>query len=390
METPTGPDGGQSPPPQGPPIPSKPHGSTMEWIRHHQLVTGIGSLILVGVLAIAGFATFHAIAPASALLPGTPPGWTRLATVSGSQSRQTNVVLHGVQLQICWVVKGGSVASLSYAIGSPANGPTPLYGEDGSQSASGCLFDPGNDTGPEPFAVYEMGIGNYAVSLNEQLTPSQEAALNRQAAQQAQQQAQEAQQQAAQQQSAQQQQQLSDAEQAVNQAAQPVATALTDVEKDVAAVNTEIAAIQASLTAEQQVVTATQQSSAGVVAEGNTGTNNASCDNANGVQNDANGVQNDANQVQAGLNWLTTDLQSLQNDANSLVSAQQAYVAASGSVSGYTPQDEPSAAKISEVEAKGQSTFKTGTNVANTAMAQANQLVSQANTAAQTANNAGC
>jgi len=35
-------------------------------------------------------------------------------------------------------------------------------------------------------------------------------------------------------------------------------------------------------------------------------------------------------------------------------------------------------------------TFKTGTNVANTAMAQGNQLANQANAAAQTANNAGC
>lgn len=391
MTIPPGPQWGQFPPQPGPPFPPLPRSSLSGWIKRNKLATGAGSLVLVLVVAAIGFATYRSIAPANDLLPATPSGWTRLATISGSRSQETNVTLHGVQLQICWVAKGGSIASLSYAIGTPANGPTPLYGENGSQSTTGCLFDPGNDTGTETFAVYEMGIGNYAVSLNEQLTPSQEAALNRQAARQAAQQAAQQQAQAAQQAAQQQAQAQATAESNVDQAAQTVASDLKDVISDTATVNGDVSGVSTAIKQEQADLATTQQASAAVVAAGNnSNSGGSSCSNAYTVQSDAYTVQSDAYSVQSALGSLSNDLSTLQGDLSTLESDQNSYLSVASSVSGYTSSYEPSSGSITSAEAVAQAAIKAGSSVNTAGMTPANQLVSQAKAAARAALNAGC
>lgn len=105
--------------------------SFSNWVRRNRLLAGVSAGLSVLVVAWFGIIVFRSVAPPSDLLPSTPSGWTRLATVSGSRSAETNVWLHGVQLQVCWSVKGGDIASLSYEIGSPVNGATPLYGKGG-------------------------------------------------------------------------------------------------------------------------------------------------------------------------------------------------------------------------------------------------------------------
>jgi len=381
---PPGPEWGYTPLQGALPSPPKPRSSVTNWVKRNKLVVGAGGLVAVVVLALIGLGIYHSLAPANDLLPATPNGWTRLATLSDSQSSEIRVTLHGVQLQICWVTKSGSIASLAYAIGDPAAGPTPLYGEYGSQSSNGCVYDPGNDTGSETFAVYESGIGNYAVSLNEQLTPSQEAALNRQAAQQAARQAQQQQAQAA-------AQARANAESNVNRAAQTVASDLNNVTGDISSVNSDVSGVNAALQQEQTDLATTQQASAAVVRAGNnSATGGSSCGNANNVQGDANNVQGNANDVQGALNPLPNVLSQLQGDLSSLESDQQAYQSVASSVGGYTSSAEPSPANIASAEAAAQAAIKTGTSVNAAGMTGANQLVAQANAAAQTAENAGC
>jgi hypothetical protein len=104
------------------------------------------------------------------------------------------------------VIKGGAVQTLAYQIGTPFAVPTSVFDPSAAKNSSrGCIFDPGNDNGTETFQVIESGIGDYAVSLDEQLTPAQEANLRQLAEQQAEAQRRQEQQQAqAQQQAAQQ------------------------------------------------------------------------------------------------------------------------------------------------------------------------------------------
>jgi len=382
--TPPGPWGGQFPHQPGSPLPPTTRSSFSNWIKRNKLATGSGGIVVVIVLTLIGLGTYRVLAPANDLLPATPNGWTRVTTITSSQSAEQDVTLYGVQLQICWVVKGGSVVSLSYAIGNPLAGPTPLYGYDGSQNSSGCVFDPGNDTGSETFAVYESGIGNYAVSLNEQLTPSQESALNRQAARHAAQQA-------AQQQAEAAARARAKAESNVDQAAQAVASDLANVIGDTASVNSDVSGVNAAIQQERTDLTTTQQAAAAVVSAGNnSNTGGSSCSNANGVQADANGVQADANGVQGALNPLPNDLTSLEGDLASLEHDEQTYLSVAGSVSGYTSSYEPSSQNITSAKAAARKAIKAGTSVNNAGMTLANQLVSQANAAAQAANNAGC
>lgn len=355
-----------------------------DWVKRNKLAGSVIGLAFVIILIMIGSGIYHAVAPANDMLPSTPSGWTRLATISASQSSEQQVNFRGVQLQICWVVKGGSVVSLSYEIGTPSNGATTLYGANGSQNSSGCVYDPGNDNGVETFAVIESGLGNYAVSLNEQLTPSQEAALNKQEAQQAAQQAQQEEAQAVAQAKA-------TAEGSVDQAAQSVASDFSNATSDTASVNSVISSVNAALQQEQTDLASTKAASASVVSGGNNSASGGpSCSNADNVQSDADNVQSNADNVQSALDNVPDDLASLQKDVSSLRSDQTTYLSIAGSVSGYTSTYAPSLKSIASAEAAAQAALTLGTSVNAAGMTSANQLVSQANTAAQVANSAGC
>jgi hypothetical protein len=198
-------------------------------------------------MAVAGFAVWNAVAPPKELLPGVPSGWTRLAVISGSSSQSQDVMLHQVQLRICWVARGSQITDLAYQIGSPVAGPTVMYNPSTENNEShGCAFDPGNDNGSESFSVIESGIGSYAVSLDEELSPSQERALRQEARQQAQDQARAA------------------AEQAVNSAAVTVSSDLPGVSNDTANLKTDLSSLSSSLQEEQTDLTTTQQTSSSV------------------------------------------------------------------------------------------------------------------------------
>ncbi len=340
--------------------------SVVDWIKRIRVARAAIAIAVIIILVLIGNGIYNAVAPANDLLPSTPSGWTRLATISATQSSSSQVNLHGVQLQICWVVKGGSVASLSYEIGSPLAGSTVLYGQGGSQNSTGCLYDPGNDTGTEIFAVNESGIGSYAVSLNEQLTPSQESAINEQARQQA-------------------------AQQSVDHAAKPVASDLNSTQSDTAALKSDLASVASALQREQKDLKKTQQASAAVVAGGNNSASGGfSCGNASNVQGDASNVQGDASNVQGSLSFIPNDVTSLKQDLSSLKSDRQNYQAVVGSESGYTSAYEPSSASIQSAEAAAQVQLTAASSINSSATTAANQMVSQANAAAQAANSAGC
>ncbi len=333
--------------------------SVVDWIKRIRVARAAIAIAVIIILVLIGNGIYNAVAPANDLLPSTPSGWTRLATISATQSSSSQVNLHGVQLQICWVVKGGSVASLSYEIGSPLAGSTVLYGQGGSQNSTGCLYDPGNDTGTEIFAVNESGIGSYAVSLNEQLTPSQESAINEQARQQA-------------------------AQQSVDHAAKPVASDLNSTQSDTAALKSDLASVASALQREQKDLKKTQQASAAVVAGGNNSASGGfSCGNASNVQGDASNVQ-------GSLSFIPNDVTSLKQDLSSLKSDRQNYQAVVGSESGYTSAYEPSSASIQSAEAAAQVQLTAASSINSSATTAANQMVSQANAAAQAANSAGC
>lgn len=254
----------------------------------------------------------------------------------------------------------------------------------GSQSSTGCVFDPGNDTGAETFAIYESGIGNYAVSLNEQLTPSQEAALNRQAAEQAAAQAQQQQEQAV----AQEQAKVNNN---VDQAAQTVTSDLSNLTSDTSNVNNDISGVNSALQQEQTDLTTTQQASAAVVAVGNNAASGgSSCNNATNVQGDATNVQGDATNVQGALTQIPYDLRSLQGALNTLESDQHTYLSAAKADSGYTSRYEPAISSITAAETGAQVAIKAGENINASGMTRANYFVSQANASAQAAEAAGC
>ena len=72
-------------------------------------------------------------------------------------------------LAICYDVSGSSVGTLSYEIGFSQYNP--IYDSSGataSSNTSGCVLDPGNDSGQETFDVAMSGTGSYSVTVKQQ------------------------------------------------------------------------------------------------------------------------------------------------------------------------------------------------------------------------------
>jgi hypothetical protein len=103
--------------------------SEVGWWHRNVLAIGVVGGVLCALIATAVTLTVvRSVVSPSALLPSVPAGWTRLTTLSGSQTSETSAGLHGVQLRVCWAVQGSGVVSLSYEIGTPFAGPTQFFG----------------------------------------------------------------------------------------------------------------------------------------------------------------------------------------------------------------------------------------------------------------------
>jgi len=377
------PNGGFVPPLTQPP-PRPPRSGLIEWVHRNKVLSGVIAAMLVIILVVAGTAVYSAVAPANDLLPSVPNGWTRLVTITSSSSSERSVTLHHVQLRICWVIKGSDVANLSYQIGSPLTGPTQLYGANGNTSTRGCVFDLGHDTGTETFAVTESGIGQYAVSLDEQLSPGQEQALAKQAQQQAAEQAKQAQQQAA-------QQAKDTAEQSVNSAAAQVATDLSSVTTNENGVKTQLASIAKDLTQEQSELTTTQTLAASTMSKVHaTGANQTLCDTAQTVADDAQTVRDDAQTVSDDLASLKSYVTTLQKSITSLKTDEASYTSVAKTISGYSAPSAPTPQAVQAALASGSAELSAASAAEASAPGQAQQLIAAATTSAQAAKSAAC
>jgi len=336
------------------------------------------------VAAAVTLVVVRSVVPPSVLLPSVPSGWTRLTTINESQSSAATVTLHGVQLRICWAVQGSGVVSLSYEIGSPLAGSTAFYGT--GTGSTGCVYDPGNDNDTEVFSVIESGIGHYAVSLDEQLSPAKEQALaqqqREQQAAQVQQQAQAAQQQAQQQAQAAQQQ----TDGAVDQDAGQVASDVQSVQSDTNTLAQAFSQATGDLGHEQKDLTATQQQAKHSENEGG---GPRACGDADSAQGDADSVQGDADGIQGDLDAVGPATSQLQSAVTSLSGDDSTYNTAAASA-GYQSADVPSSATIQSTLTAAQKALSAVQVETSQDTAQAQNLVNAANAAAQQATQAVC
>lgn len=107
--------------------------------------------------------------------PGVPADYQPLATFDPAAGTQT-VTFGGLPLAVCFSLApgaAGSVGTLAYQIGQPAAGPTVLYSSQSiSDATSGCIQDPGNDTGPETVMVGSTGAAHWVVQIDQAVAVS--------------------------------------------------------------------------------------------------------------------------------------------------------------------------------------------------------------------------
>jgi hypothetical protein len=361
------------------------------WFNSHRLASVAVGVAAVLILAAVGIAIFNRVAPVQDVLPSTPPGWTRLLTATGSQSSRQSVNLHGVQLRICWSVRGGDLKELQYQIGSPLSGPTTLYDVTGNSTATGCVFDPGNDDDIETFSVVENGIGSYAVSLDEELTPLQEQAIKQQAEQEAQAQARAQAQAQAQAEAQAQANALKEAQSKVDDAANAVASDVQNLQSDTSNLQSDLGGVNQALRTEQQDLAKVRMDSANTVSQAqSSGPNSTLCGTADGDQGEADGVQGDADSVQGSLDGVSPFVQSSQHDLATLSMDQATYNALANSVTGYTTPNIPSSSSIQAAITAAQALLSSASSLSSSATTNASQMVSEANAAASSATSAAC
>ncbi len=102
-------------------------------------------------------------------LPTVTNGYAPLAAFSPTSGSAT-VNFANRPLKICYAVGSLSVGKLTYQIGSPIGGSTLLFDDVGADATAlqGCIFDPGNDSGPTSVVIAASGSGSWVVRIDQQ------------------------------------------------------------------------------------------------------------------------------------------------------------------------------------------------------------------------------
>lgn len=151
--------------------------------RYDSILSSLQSLARRAAATQAAAAAAAAAADARAVcggscpsgLPVPPHGYVPIATFAPG-SPAAAVTFAGRPLEVCFAASGNYVGMLTYEIGAPIDGPTPLlveYGNAVSPSFDGCHADPGNDIGPTSVLVSTApvagvgGSGSWVVQIDQ-------------------------------------------------------------------------------------------------------------------------------------------------------------------------------------------------------------------------------
>lgn len=331
----------------------------MAWARRNaKLAVALG---LLAALLISGtiwdaLSTYRSLPPAQV-------GWTRLVTLSGTTSRKRSILFHGVQLRICWLVRG-NLTGLDYSISAKTVG---LYKNTYSSSRSGCLVDSTDDNGPTTVAVAKRGGGSYAVSIDEHLSSKQEIAAQTQEAGEP-------------------------GAQHIDKDTRDLSAKFVDMQTSISNVQDDMGRIDQDIsTAQSDLAAAKQQAHVIVSRVQASGTDRSLCHSAGTIRTDATAIQGDIGSVHSDLRFLKSDLGDLRSDSAELQRAAARAARTARLLPGaHTASIPPSPAAIQSALLSAHEWVRKGQHVLRTRQVVADALATSAKNVAQSTVAAVC
>ena len=290
-------------------------------------------------------------------LPAVPAGYYSVGVFAPSSASDL-VNFDENPLEVCFAVSG-SISSLAYEIGSPSSGPTQLY--QGGTPTSGCVTDPGNDTGLTDVAITATGTGIWLVQVDES-TPTEASVLQQQAQQEAQEQ------------------------QAIDQAASSVGSDTSTLGDDANTLGDDVNTLGDDLNTISDDITTEQGDYTNF--KGDLSDNNDACGDISGLDQDAQTVASDGQTLwDDSHSGLLTDIVSFQRDIANARSDWAAYEKAQALLPSY--QTANSVPPLSSTLATAQAAITSSVSHANADIDQANEATVQAYALANKADQTG-
>lgn len=286
-------------------------------------------------------------------LPAVPSGFYSVGVFA--PSKPSGMVNFSQRpLEVCFALSG-PVGSLAYEIGSPYDGPTTLY-QTGS-APSGCVSDPGNDSGVTKVAITASGSGMWLVQIDE-ATQAEVPVLQQQAA----------------------------ADQSVDQAAQAVSSDESNIPSDASTLTSDEESLAGDVSTVKQDLQTVQSDLAQVQSDLKSDPT-STCGDASTVAGDESSLEGDQSSYEGDLSSDQSDVSTLQQDASTLQSDWRGLMAAEASAPSYVPSGglptksaEASAlATASAALSQYQKAVSTDTATIASYVAQAKAYVVQAN-----------